>query len=701
MPRRRPTLSDIRWYVYAPWLIVALLAHLVVLLALYVWSPAIGPPDEPITTVAVSVGPNPYDAPPAPVAGEPEADETPREVPPADVEPADETLLEAASADELPPVGASAPSGSAADAPGGDGPPRPGGVYANRGGAGRAAALRRFGGGVETETAVEAGLAWLAAHQRADGAWDRLHFDDQCPKLDVCRETAVSWPGTDADPGVTGLVLLAFLGAGNTPVEGEYRQTVTGALRFLLSRQDARGSFGPPDRMQLYNTAIATLALAEAAAMTESAPLRSAVQRSVANLAHAQQRCGGWDYTVDVRTDRCDMSVSGWVVMALKAASAAGASIPPETVAGIVDLTLAHTTRDGTVYYANKGTGTVEDRAAGTMTLRFGPAMTAVGMVVREMLGARPDAPVMRMQADLLLSDLPDVRRLRGGDPSELHSEYYWYYGTLAMFNQGGQAWSRWNAAIRDALLSTQDRSLSGLGERRHSYGSWPAFGRGWGKWGRAGGRVYSTALAVLCLEVYYRYEPAFLAAEGLLDERGLRAGIVARSGSERELWAMTAADLPAHVAEPVLVDWLGDADARVRLRAGMALARYGSPLGRGVLEALRPVVTATEQAAIRETLDRLAALTFPRAYGEIVRVDADSSLVVFDTRGGATYVGQELWIVRGVGNAEPAAPPERAIATLRVTRRRPEQNLAAGNYKPAPGSTVGPRPGDVVAAGR
>jgi len=555
---------------------------------------------------------------------------------------------------------------------------------------------------------VEAGLAWLAAHQRADGAWDRLHFDDECPRLDVCRETAVNWPGVDADPAVTGLAVLAFLGAGHTPAEGDYREHVERGIRFILSQQDARGGFGPPDRVQLYNTAIATLALSEAAAMTGSATLRAALQRAVANLAHAQQRCGGWDYTVDVRTDRCDLSVSGWVVMALKAASVAGAAVPPETVSGIVDLTLAHTTRDGTVYYANKGTGTVEDRAAATLTRRFGPAMTAVGMVVRQLLGVRRDAAILRQQAELLLSDPPDARRLRGGDATGLHSEYYWYYGTLAMFNQGGEAWSRWNAAIRDALLNTQDRSMSGQGARRHSYGSWPAFGRGWGKWGRAGGRVYSTALAVLSLEIYYRYEPAFLAAEGLLDERALRLGIVARAGSDRELWAMVAADVPAHVSEPVLADWLTDADARVRLRAAIGLARFDSPLGRTTLEALLPSVAATEQAAIRETLDRLAALRFPQEYGQVIRVDATNGVIVFNTGGEPTYIGQQLLVFRGAdGDGRDRQPRDTAddhvgrgaapIARLRVTRRRSDIDMAAGAFTPADDGSPAPRAGDVV----
>jgi hypothetical protein len=63
------------------------------------------------------------------------------------------------------------------------------------------------------------------------------------------------------------------------------------------------------------------------------------------------------------------------------------------------------------------------------------------------------------------------------------------------MFRAGGEAWKRWNAVVRDTIVKLQ----------RHEAcprGSWDPDG----KWGHEGGRIYATALAVLTLEVYYRY---------------------------------------------------------------------------------------------------------------------------------------------------------------------------------------------------
>jgi len=85
-----------------------------------------------------------------------------------------------------------------------------------------------------------------------------------------------------------------------------------------------------------------------------------------------------------------------------------------------------------------------------------------------------------------------------------LVNHYYWYYATLALYQSGGDPWRRWNEALQKNLLAAQ--RLDGTWA-----GSWdpdPV-------WGRCGGRVYSTALCTLCLEVYYRYLPLYVEAAG------------------------------------------------------------------------------------------------------------------------------------------------------------------------------------------
>ena len=63
------------------------------------------------------------------------------------------------------------------------------------------------------------------------------------------------------------------------------------------------------------------------------------------------------------------------------------------------------------------------------------------------------------------------------------------------MHNMGGEYRLWWNRRIRDALLDHQSK-------RGHQAGSWNPKGE-------RVGRVYTTALGALCLEVYDRYGEA------------------------------------------------------------------------------------------------------------------------------------------------------------------------------------------------
>lgn len=73
---------------------------------------------------------------------------------------------------------------------------------------------------------------------------------------------------------------------------------------------------------------------------------------------------------------------------------------------------------------------------------------------------------------------------------------YYWYYATFAMNQWGGQHWRDWKKSIEAAILPEQHQGNDNF------TGSWDPVG----PWGDDGGRVYSTAICTLILEVYYRY---------------------------------------------------------------------------------------------------------------------------------------------------------------------------------------------------
>ena len=98
----------------------------------------------------------------------------------------------------------------------------------------------------------------------------------------------------------------------------------------------------------------------------------------------------------------------------------------------------------------------------------------------------------MTQHADLMLKSLPEW------DEEGLGNDmYYWYYGSYAMYQMGGKHWTRWNKAMKKAVFESQRQD----GDFK---GSWDPSG----PWGWSGGRVYSTALMALSLEVYFRYSP-------------------------------------------------------------------------------------------------------------------------------------------------------------------------------------------------
>ena len=77
-----------------------------------------------------------------------------------------------------------------------------------------------------------------------------------------------------------------------------------------------------------------------------------------------------------------------------------------------------------------------------------------------------------------------------------------WREGELTMSPAGDGYWTVWGAMFRDPLVAAQVKAERD-GKGRFVRGSWdPAkhtFSRG-------AGRVYATAMGVLCLETYYRY---------------------------------------------------------------------------------------------------------------------------------------------------------------------------------------------------
>jgi len=303
-------------------------------------------------------------------------------------------------------------------------------------------------------------LEWFTRHQEADGRWSGRHFDDRCGD---CAGPAQ----IDFDAATTGMTLLCFLSAGHThKTQGPYRERVDKALNWLAGRVDGSGDLR--GRETMYSQTIGAVALCEAYAMTRDPALEGPARRAVNFVVRGDGS----------RQNSRDTSVLGWQIMAVKSAERCGFNISRASFESAEKWLDRCAPRESPGRYGYSPGD------------RPGAAASAEAMFVRQLLGHSRDEPRMRESAAFILATPPQWRK---GAPT-----YYWYYATLALFQQQGDEWKRWNEGVVRELLANQRREGAPAG-------SWDPTD----EWSQLGGRIYQTAVCTLSLEVYYRYAPA------------------------------------------------------------------------------------------------------------------------------------------------------------------------------------------------
>jgi hypothetical protein len=351
--------------------------------------------------------------------------------------------------------------------------------------------IEELGGSEATEQAVRRSLVWLSRHQSPDGRWDVDEFmENYKAKGKRCDGAGGR---SKQDIGVTGLAALVFLGAGHTHIpakdtgeESPYADNLRRAIGWIIDGQTPEGDLRRGG--QMYGHAMATMVLCEAYSLTGDESLVEPVRRAVDFIVKAQKPASGWRY--DPGRDS-DTSVVGWQIMALKSAEVAGFEVPEKTYRAAANWLdkVRHGRRGGLYSYQPR-----RDPSH---------AMTAEGLFCEQYIDYQPATPRTSESVAYILDRLPRW----GRDRNDL---YFWYYATLTLHQLGGPEWEEWNQEMQKCLVDAQ-RS-----EEPYA-GSWDPETR----WGSYGGRVYSTALAALTLEVYYRFLPFYELRLELHDEAG------------------------------------------------------------------------------------------------------------------------------------------------------------------------------------
>ena len=333
--------------------------------------------------------------------------------------------------------------------------------------------IKKEGGTTLTEAAVARALRWISQHQNEDGSWslDRFQHAPECAgQCDGAAKIRSTSAGTS-------LVLLPFLGAGQTHLVGRYKDTVAAGLRWMVEHQEPNGDlrYDSAANSGMYAQGQSAIVLCEAFAMTGDEYLRRPAQLAIDFIIAAQHPGGGWRYHPQ---EAGDTSVLGWQVMALQSARAAQLNVPPLTVE-LANQYLDAAQQEGGSQYAYQPGGPATH------------VMTAEGLLCRMYLGWNLQNPSLRPGVTYLLDHHPPQQ-----DRPEF---YYWYYATQVMHHAGGSQWEQWNLRMRQALIQSQET-------RGHQAGSWAPRG----VHAEGGGRIYTTSLAACTLEVYYRHAPIF-----------------------------------------------------------------------------------------------------------------------------------------------------------------------------------------------
>jgi hypothetical protein len=313
------------------------------------------------------------------------------------------------------------------------------------------------------DATVHRALDFLKQAQQKDGAWASGGFG----------------PATS----VTSLAVMGFLAAGHVPgAPGPYRESIERGIKYVLAHQQpngllvARTSHGP-----MYCHGISTLMLAEIAGMTAdtelSARAQMALARAVKLILAAQavpkndDHKGGWRYQPN--SSDSDISVTGWQLMALRAAKSAGCEVPSSSI----DRAVAYLKRCA----VKQGGGFGYQPRGGPNNPR-----TGTGILALEICGEHL-TPQAVAGAEYLLKHPPQW--------STPYFFYEVYYCPIAMFQMGDKYFLPYNAKLVAILLEHQQADGSWLSNDGND---------------RTGGRNYCTAMAVLALTVEYRYLPIY-----------------------------------------------------------------------------------------------------------------------------------------------------------------------------------------------
>jgi len=316
----------------------------------------------------------------------------------------------------------------------------------------------------DLEKSVDRALKFLSQVQDKDGSW-RLQFGKSS--------------------AATSLAIMAYLSAGHVPGEGPYGEVVEKGIKWVIGIQRPNGLLSTSD-YEMYQHGISTLMLSEVFGMCDaklSPKIKNAVEKGVKLILKAQRKNGdnrgGWRY--NVYGNDSDMSVTGWQLLALKAARNIGCDVPADRIQMAVDyVKRSHDKQSGGFRYTVHGEQTVPCSGTGILCLEL----------------CDEHHSVMAKRAGAFLLRHPPQWQ-------DFYFFYNIYYCSQATFQLGGNYWEFYRPRLHKVLFAHQKSNGCWLNPQV-SYGP-----------------VYGTSMAVLALTVEYRFLPIYQRGFDTKEEAG------------------------------------------------------------------------------------------------------------------------------------------------------------------------------------
>jgi hypothetical protein len=311
----------------------------------------------------------------------------------------------------------------------------------------------------ETLRAVGKGLDYLAGQQADDGSW-------------------ITGGGQAYPVAMTGLAGTAFLAHGHSPTRGKYARNVQGAVEFLVRCSTPNGLLTGPTQdsgQPMHGHGFALMFLASAYGMITKESLRrevrDAIRKGVTLTSQGQSAEGGWTY---IPGGGDEGSVTVTQVQALRAAQNAGFLVPRAVIEEAANYLEKCRTPEGGIQYSLGAGGA--------------PRLPISAAAVATLYNAGQfDSPIA---IDCLKYVWGQFRATEGWNKGGGHAFYSHLYAAQGFYMAGDEYWDVYFPATRDQLLAMQGGD-----------GSWNGDGIG---------QVYGTAIAVIILQLPFKYLPVF-----------------------------------------------------------------------------------------------------------------------------------------------------------------------------------------------